>query len=104
MRYRLNCWIVAAFIFLFDFRSYRKYLWARRSYSFKGAIPHAGNAFGAGWRKLVAIEAIPPKPKLWTPENFLVLFVPRYRVWVLRVVEVKHFATYQAAKTFATRR
>jgi len=90
-----NCWLVAMWLW---FMSHcRSYAWITRSHSFRGLIPHFGTAERAGWRYLRIIEYVPPKHDLWTPKNWLLLFDGTYRVWHVRVVSVRRWATKEQA-------
>lgn len=69
----------------------RGYWWTRRSLHFGGLIPHSGVAYQGRFRHLLVMEYIPPKSKLGTVENVIVLFFGRYRVWEFRAVCVRRF-------------
>ena len=102
MRLPLNCLIVAAWLWLAGFKSKgRRYVWKRRSYRFKGAVPHAGIAEAFSWKTISVIEYIPNKHEFPSWRNFLILFVGRYRVWKLRPVSVRRFKTRREALSFA---
>jgi len=102
MRLPLNGLIVAAWLWLAGFKSKgRRYVWKRRSYKFKGAVPHAGIAEAFAWKTISVIEYIPNKQEFPSWRNFLVLFIGRYRVWRLRVVSVRRFRTKAEALQFA---
>jgi len=101
-RRMLNCWIVALWLWVPTlFTPDRRYIWSRKSYSFKGRVPHAGVAQAIGWKSLAVIEYIPPKHDLWTRRNILILFAGKYRVWRLRVEEVRRFDSRAEALAFA---
>lgn len=98
----LNCWIVALWLWLSSLRgTTRRYLWTRKSYSFKGRVLHSGVAQGIGWKSLSIVEYIPPKHDLWSRRNVLILFSGKYRVWRLRVEEVRRFDSKEEALAFA---
>lgn len=88
-RVLLNCWLAAMWIWIAG--HCRHYVWVTRSHSFRGKVPHFGNADARRWRSLRVIEYIPPKRELWTPRNKLILFDGEYRVWHLRLVAVRRF-------------
>lgn len=83
-------WIWAASMF-------RQYAWVRRSHAFRGTIPHFGAARHGRWKSLKVIEYIPPKKKLWTRKNMLLLFDGSYRVWHFRIYRVRRHKTHRAA-------
>ena len=102
MRVPLNCLIVAGWLWLASLGGKsRRYAWTRRSYKFKGAIPHAGVAEAYRWKTMSVIEYIPNKSEFPSMRNFMVLFVGRYRVWRLRVEEVRRFDSKEEALAFA---
>lgn len=94
MAVRLNCWIVAMWLWVLG--HCKHYAWIRRSYSFKGYLPHFGIAEHGGWKYLRVVEYIPPKKK-WTRKNFLVAFEGSYRVWHFRLVSVRRHASKELA-------
>lgn len=96
MRPLLNCWIVAAWLWLLS--RGRALMWMRRSLHFKGWIPHSGTIHHAGWRRMRMVEYIPRHSRLWSRDNMLILFRGRYRVWELRVVRVRSFRTADALR------
>lgn len=101
-RYPLNCLIVAGWLWLTSFGGRgRRYIWNRRSYKFKGAILHGGVAEAFVWKTLSVIEYVPNHHDFGTWRNILVLFFGRYRVWRLRVIEVRRFQTKDEALNFA---
>lgn len=95
MRLLTNCWLVAMWIWIAGWC--RGYAYVRRSYSFRGLLPHFGTAASVGWRYLRAIEYVPPKRQLWTDKNILFLFSGHYRVWHFRVMSVRRWATREQA-------
>jgi len=98
----LNCWIVALWLWLPSLGGgARRYLFARTSYAFKGRVLHAGVGQGVGWRSLSIVELVPNKHEFPSLDNFLVLFRGRYRVWRLRIEEVRRFDTQAEALEFA---
>lgn len=102
MRVPLNCLIVAAWLWLASLGGRRRrYAFARRSYKFKGAIPHAGVAEGVAWKTVSVIEYVPNSSEFPSWRNFMLLFIGRYRVWQLRVIAVKRFRTKAEALQFA---
>jgi hypothetical protein len=88
---RLNCWLVALWLWLAS--RGRAYLWVRRSLHFGGWMAHFGTAHPAGRRGLYVVEYVPPKSRLWSRDNFVLLFRGRYRVWHFRAGNVRSFAT-----------
>lgn len=102
MRVPLNCLIVAGWLWLASLGGKsRRYAWTRRSYKFKGAVPHAGVAEAFAWKTMSVIEYIPNKQEFPSWRNFMVLFFGRYRVWRMRVVAVRRFKTRGEALHFA---
>lgn len=102
IRLPLNCLIVAGWLWFASLGGKgRRYVWKRRSYKFKGMIPHAGIAEAFAWKSMSVIEYIPNKQEFPSWRNFLVLFFGRYRVWRLRVVAVRRFRTRNEALQFA---
>ena len=102
MRVPLNCLIVAGWLWLSSLGGKgRRYVFFRRSYKFKGAIPHAGVAEAFALKTMSVIEYIPNKAEFPSWRNFMVLFVGQYRVWKMRPVAVRRFRTRQAALNFA---
>lgn len=101
-RLPLNCLIVAGWLWLASFFSKgRRYVFFRRSYKFKGAIPHSGVSESFAWKTMSVIEYIPNKQEFPSWRNFLVLFFGRYRVWRMRVVAVRRFRTRDEALHYA---
>lgn len=101
-RIPLNCLIVAGWLWLASFGGKgRRYIWKRRSYKFKGVVPHSGVAEAFGWKTLSIIEYIPNKHEFPSYRNFLILFYGRYRVWKMRAVEVRSFKTRSEALAYA---
>jgi len=87
MRIPLNCIVVSLWLWIRS--KFRGYLWVRRSIHFSGLIPHSGVALRKSGKTVYIVEYIPPKNKLLTRENMLVLFDGTYRVWEMRAVSVK---------------
>jgi len=101
-RLPLNCLIVAFWLWLASLGGRRRrYLWFRRSYPFRGALPHSGIGEGIAWRTFTVVEYIPNKSQLGTRNNLVVLFRGRYRVWRFRVESVRRFDHRADALTFA---
>ncbi len=96
-RHLLNCLIVAALLWVATLK-YKTYLFTRRSLHFRGLIPHAGVASSQRYRRLVVVEYVPPKSRLWSRDNFLLLFRGRYRVWEFRAVRSRTVGTLNEAK------
>lgn len=102
MRLPLNCLIVAGWLWLASLGGKsRRYAFFRRSYKFKGAIPHAGIAEAFTWKTMSVIEYIPNKQEFPSARNFLILFFGQYRVWRMRVVAVRRFRTRNEALHYA---
>jgi hypothetical protein len=98
MRVPLNCWIVAIWFWVVS--RFRGYCWSRRSLHFKGLVPHAGVGFIGGYREVFIVEYVPPKARIWTMDNLLVLFFGRYRVWRLRAVSSTRFRTMEDTRNY----
>lgn len=96
MRLPLNCWLVAMWVW--GASRMRAYVWTRRSLHFGGRVLHFGTAHHGGFRRVVVIEYVPPKSRLWTLGNMLVLFDGSYRVWEFRAVRVRRFRTLAEAR------
>ena len=90
-----NCWIVAMWLWLAG--GMRGYAWIRRSFAFRRMLPHFGTGEAIGWRHVRIVEYVPPKSRLWSRENVLVLFRGEYRVWHLRAVSVRRYDSMAAA-------
>jgi len=89
MRPLSNCWFVAIYLWM---KSRCKFaLFTRRSYSFKGVVPHSGVIQHIKGRVFVVIEYKPPLNELWTWRNLLILFSGKYKVTTCRAESVKHF-------------
>lgn len=91
-----NCIIVAVVIWLRAWRI-KPYIFVRRSFSFRGVVPHSGAVIPIGFRRLAVIEACPPKADLWSARNMLVFFEPSYRVWIVTPISVERYPTLTAA-------
>lgn len=91
MRGKLNCWIVAMRMWV-RHRAHTA-IWVKRSRRFHGLIPHFGTLEHVGGRTVVIQDYIPPLNELGTKENLVVCFQGTHRVTVLRVTQVKRFAT-----------
>lgn len=91
-----NCIIVAVVVWLRAWRI-KPYIFVRRSFSFRGVVPHSGAVIPIGFRRLAVIETCPPKSKLWSARNLLVVFEPSYRVWIVQPVSVQRYQTLSAA-------
>ncbi len=87
-RHLLNCLIVAALLWVATLK-HKTYIFTRRSLHFRGLIPHAGVASSQRYRRLVVVEYVPPKSRLWSRDNFQLLFRGRYRVWEFRAVRCR---------------
>lgn len=99
MRRRLNCWLVA--MYLWAMSRARGYAWVRRSKSFRGLIPHFGYAEEAAGH-LIVIEYVPPEGKLWTFENRVIVFRGSYKVSVLKQVAGASFPDLMTATRWGT--
>lgn len=92
---RLNCWVVAMWIWL-QGRGH-SYAWIRRSHEFWGLIPHFGHAERVGFRSFRSIEYIPPKGRRWTSDDLIFFFNGRYVVVHYRIVSVRRWKTKEQA-------
>lgn len=99
MRPRLNCWLVA--MYLWAASRAKGYAWVRRSKSFWGAIPHFGYAEETT-HHLIVIEYVPPVGRRWTHENKVILFRGTYKVSILQKTFGAEFRTLRAATDWAT--
>ncbi len=95
MRAKLNCWIVA--MWLWAATRFRQYAWVSRSHSLKGWLPHFGYAERRRWRNMMVIEYIPPRRRLWSLSDLGCVFSGHYRVWHFRVLAVRRFSTKEQA-------
>lgn len=100
MRPRLNCWLVA--MYLWAASRAKGYAWVRRSKSFWGAIPHFGYAEETT-HHLIVIEYVPPVGRRWTHENKVILFRGTYKATILRKTYGTEFHDLKTAMSWATR-
>jgi hypothetical protein len=82
----LNCLIVAVALWVDG--GCRQYLWTRRSRTCRGLIPHFGTAQQRPGRNVRVVEYIPPRRDALDGG---ILFQGEYRVWHLRVTDVRRF-------------
>jgi hypothetical protein len=82
----LNCLIVAVALWVDG--GCRQYLWTRRSRTCRGLIPHFGTAQQRPGRNVRVVEYIPPRRAALDGG---ILFQGEYRVWHLRVTDVRRF-------------
>lgn len=82
----LNCLIVAVALWIDG--GCRQYLWTRRSRSCRGLLPHFGTAQQLPGRRVRIVEYIPPRRDALDGG---LLFQGEYRVWHLRVTDVRRF-------------
>ena len=82
----LNCLIVAVALWIDG--GCRQYLWTRRSRSCRGLLPHFGTAQQRPGRNVRIVEYIPPRRDALDGG---LLFQGEYRVWHLRVTDVRRF-------------
>lgn len=82
----LNCLIVAVALWVGG--GCRQYLWTRRSRACRGMIPHFGTAQQRPGRNVRVVEYIPPRRAALDGG---ILFQGEYRVWHLRVTDVRRF-------------
>lgn len=82
----LNCLIVAVALWVDG--GCRQYLWTRRSRSCAGLLPHFGTAQQLPGRRIRIVEYIPPRRDAIDGG---ILFQGEYRVWHLRVTDVRRF-------------
>lgn len=82
----LNCLIVAVALWIDG--GCRQYLWTRRSRSCGGLLPHFGTAQQRPGRNVRIVEYIPPRRDALDGG---LLFQGEYRVWHLRVTDVRRF-------------
>ena len=95
MTTRLNCWIVAMWIWLAA-RGHT-YAWIRRSHAFFGLVPHFGHAERLGFRVFRSIEYRPPKNRRWTKDDFVLAFSGYYLVVHYRVIAVRRWENKEQA-------
>jgi hypothetical protein len=95
MTQRLNCWLVAMWLWLHGHG--RTYIWLRRSHIFLGLIPHFGQSERMGLRAFRSIEYRPPKNKRWSLDDFVLAFAGHYVVTHYRIVAVRRWATKEQA-------
>ena len=94
-RARLNCWIVAMWLWLLAHG--KTYVWLRRSHIFFGLIPHFGHTERLGLRRFRSIEYRPPKGRRWSKDDFVLAFSGHYIVTHFRIVAVHRWATKEQA-------
>lgn len=82
----LNCFLVAVALWIEG--GCRQYLWTRRSRSCRGLLPHFGTAQQLPGRRVRIVEYIPPRRDALDGG---LLFQGEYRVWHLRVTDVRRF-------------
>ncbi len=82
----LNCLIVAVALWVDS--GCRQYLWTRRRRTCRGLIPHFGTAQQRPGRNVRVVEYIPPRRAALDGG---ILFQGEYRVWHLRVTDVRRF-------------
>lgn len=87
-----NCLIVAVALWVEG--GCRQYLWTRRSRTCRGLIPHFGTAQQRPGRCVRIVEYIPPRRAALDGG---LLFQGEYRVWHLRVTDVRRFTDRAAA-------
>lgn len=90
-----NCLIVAVALWVEG--GCRQYLWTRRSRSCRGLIPHFGTAQQRPGRSVRIVEYIPPRRAALDGG---LLFQGEYRVWHLRVTDVRRFTDRAAALAY----
>lgn len=88
----LNCLIVAVALRVDG--GCRQYLWTRRSRSCRGMLPHFGTAQQMPGRTVRVVEYIPPRNG---EIDSGLIFQGGYRVWHLRVTDVRRFSDRAAA-------
>ena len=94
-RARLNCWIVAMWLWLGAHG--KTYIWLRRAHVFRGLIPHFGHSERLGLRYFRSIEYRPPKGKRWTKDDFVIAFSGHYVVVHYRILSVRRWTTKEQA-------
>lgn len=87
-----NCLIVAVALWVEG--GCRQWLGVRRSRTCRGLIPHFGTAQQRSGRNVRVIEYIPPRRAALDSG---LLFQGEYRVWHLRVTDVRRFTDRAAA-------
>lgn len=100
MRPRLNCWLVAMWLW-WTRRHARNYAWVRRSEAFGGLIPHFGYAELTEDGHLLVIDYIPPKGRLWSKDNFILAFKGSYRATLFHRESSRTFQTLTEATEWA---
>lgn len=91
----LNCWVAAMWLWL-QYHG-KSYAWVRRSHAFWGLIPHFGVAERMGFRRFRSIEYRPPKGRLWSADDWGLIFSGHYVVVHYRVLAVRRWATKEQA-------
>jgi len=94
-RAMLNCWFVAMWLWLHTLG--KQYVWLRRSHFFRGLLPHFGYSERTGLRRFRSIEYRPPKNRLWTRDDFGLVFLGHYVVTHYQIVSVRRWATREQA-------
>jgi hypothetical protein len=87
-----NCLIVAVALWIEG--GCRQWLGVRRSRPCRGLLPHFGAAHHGRWRNVRVIEYIPSRH---ASLDSGLLFQGEYRVWHLRVTDVRRFTDRAAA-------
>lgn len=91
----LNCWIVAMWLWLSAHG--KTYIWLSRAHAFRGLIPHFGHSERLGLRYFRSIEYRPPKNRLWSADDLILIFNGHYVVTHYRIVAVRRWATKEQA-------
>jgi len=91
MAMRLNCWIVA--MWLWAASHGKQYAWIRRSHAFRGLIPHFGFSERIGLRLYRSIEYRPSKG----PASFVLAFHGTWIVTHYKMVAVRRHASKELA-------
>ena len=91
MTIRLNCWIVA--MWLWAASRGKEYAWTRRSRHYFGLIPHFGFTERIGMKYYRSIEYRPPKG----PLSFALAFRGTYLVTHYKLVAVRRHASKELA-------
>jgi hypothetical protein len=91
MSMRLNCWIVAMWLWLASHG--KQYAWLRRSRAFNGLIPHFGFSERLGIRHFRSIEYRPAKG----PASFVLAFRGSWVVTHYKLVKVRRHPTKEMA-------
>ena len=91
MAMRLNCWIVA--MWLWAASHGKQYAWIRRSHAFRGLIPHFGFSERIGLRRYRSIEYRPSKG----PASFVLAFHGTWIVTHYKLVAVRRHPSKELA-------